>query len=156
MLLSLVISVALASLVLAALVVATAPLHKRWTADLAGQGIQKHHHGSPPRVGLVPIMGACGVAALLHGNGPRPDDADVLFAQLLVCGSPAAFMGLLEDVTKRVRARWRLAAPMLGCAAAMWLLRAVVPSTGIPVVDVMMTSWPIAAALTLLLVVGFT
>lgn len=156
MLFSLVISVASLSLAVAVLVVLTGPLHARWSADRAGQGIQKHHHGSPPRVGLIPILAGCVLAAVLLTRSPRVDGADVLFAQLLMCGLPAAAMGLLEDVTKSVRARWRMLAPMLGCAAAMWLLNAVVPSTSIPFVDALLAWWPVAAALTLLLVVGFT
>lgn len=156
MVLALVISAALLSLAVAALVVATGPLHARWSADRAGQGIQKHHHGDPPRVGLVPILAGCILAAILLGRAPRSDGAGELFVQLLLCGLPAAMMGLLEDLTKRVRARWRLLAPMLGCAAGMWLLNAVVPSTGIPFVDSLLVWWPVAAALTLLLVVGFT
>lgn len=156
MLVSLVISVALVSLAIAVLVVCTAPLHRHWTADLPGQGIQKHHHGSPPRIGLIPILAGCVVAAFLLGESARDDGADVLFTQLLLCGLPAALTGLLEDVTKRVRARWRLLAPTLGCVAAMWLLDAVVPGTGVPLIDALMAWWPVAAALTLLLVVGFT
>lgn len=109
MLFSLVISVGLVSLAVAALVVLRAPLHALWSADQAGQGIQKHHHGAPPR---IPILAGCVLAALLLGSAGRQDGTDGLFAQLLLCGLPAALMGLLEDVTKRVRARWRLLAPM--------------------------------------------
>lgn len=156
MLLSLFVSVALLSFAAAGLVVLTAPWHARWTADVPGRGIQKHHHGSPPRVGLAPIVVGCVLAwCLVIGSEPK-DDAGELFPRLLLCGLPAALMGLLEDITKRVRARWRLLAPAMGCAAAMWLLNAVVPNTGIPVVDSLMAWWPVAVALTLLLVVGFT
>ena len=86
MLFSLVISVASLSLAVAVLVVLTGPLHARWSADRAGQGIQKHHHGSPPRVGLIPILAGCVLAAVLLSRSPRVDGADVLFAQLLLCG----------------------------------------------------------------------
>lgn len=156
MLVETVISVALVSLAVAALVVVSAPLHARWTADVAGHGVQKHHHGSPPRVGLIPILVGCFVAGHLLVGGARDDGADELFGQLLICGLPAALMGLLEDLTKRVRARWRLLAPAIGCATAIWLLQAVVPSTGIPFIDSVVAWWPAATALTLLLVVGFT
>lgn len=105
MLLSLVVPVALLSSAAAGFAVLTAPWHARWTADVAGHGIQKRHHGAPPRIGLIPILVGCVLAWLLVGGSALKDKAGELFPALLACGLPAALMGLLEDITKRVPAR---------------------------------------------------
>lgn len=144
-----------ASLAVGLLVLATAPWHRRWSADHAGSGVQKHHHGAPPRIGLLPILAGC-VLGIFYFEPAGQEDTAALFALLLACALPAALMGLLEDVTKRVRARWRLLAPALGCALAMGVLGAVIPALGVPGLDGLLAFWPVAALGTVLMVVGFT
>lgn len=143
------------SLLAGALIVWTQPLHARWTGDHADSGVQKHHDGSPPRVGLVPVLVGC-LAALavmtLRGQSDllKPDWL------LLACALPAALCGFLEDVTKKIRARWRLLAPTVGTVAAIVWLDATIPALGAPVLDTLLSYWPIAVLATVLMVVGFT
>jgi UDP-N-acetylmuramyl pentapeptide phosphotransferase/UDP-N-acetylglucosamine-1-phosphate transferase len=145
----------LASFAAGCVILLTAPWHRRWTADHAGSGVQKQHHGAPARVGLIPILVGC--AAVLCLRAYRGEaDALRLDVLLLLCAMPAALMGLLEDVTKKVRARWRLLAPALGTVAAIVWLNAVIPPLGVPVLDTLLSYWPIAVLATLLMVVGFT
>lgn len=78
------------------------------------------------------------------------------FALLLLCALPAALVGLTEDLTKAIRARWRLLAPLLGSVLAMATLGATVPRLGVPWLEGLLQYWPVAAGITLLMVVGFT
>lgn len=149
-------AVFLASLSLAVMVVVTAPLHQRWSADHAGSGVQKHHHGSPPRIGLLPILGACLLGAAFLEGAEAGSQGLHPFTLLLFCALPAALIGLLEDVTKVIRARWRLLAPMLGSSVAMGLLGATLPTLGVPGLNDLLAFWPLAACMTVLMVVGFT
>jgi UDP-GlcNAc:undecaprenyl-phosphate GlcNAc-1-phosphate transferase len=149
------IGIFVASLVAALVVVASAPLHFRWTADHGGSGIQKHHTGAPPRIGLVPIAVACLLALWLQGTQPALRSGDPL-ALLLLCAAPAALIGLLEDVMRNVRARFRLIGPAAGALMGVLALDTAIPSFGVPLLDGLLQHWPIAVAFTLLMVVGFT
>jgi UDP-GlcNAc:undecaprenyl-phosphate GlcNAc-1-phosphate transferase len=142
------------SLAVAGAAVATAPLHQRWTGDPAGSGIQKHHHGSPPRIGVLPLAAAC-LAGWWLLPAPAADAPDVL-GLLLLCALPTAAVGLLEDITGAVRARWRLLAPAGSTLLGMMLLGTVIPTLGVPPLDGLMTHLPLAATFTMLMVVGYT
>lgn len=137
------------------LIVLTGPLHHRWTGDKAGSGVQKHHEGNPPRVGAVPILAGCALGYGLMA-AQLPAEETRLFGYLLLCSVPAALIGLLEDVTKAVRARWRLLAPAVGAAAGIASIGTLVPPIGVPGLDALLAWTPFAVALTLLMVVGFT
>jgi UDP-GlcNAc:undecaprenyl-phosphate/decaprenyl-phosphate GlcNAc-1-phosphate transferase len=144
-----------ASVLAGVFVLLTAPWHRQWTADHAASGIQKQHHGSPSRIGLVPILAGCiaGLCFLAYRGQSELIKLDLL---LLACALPAALTGLLEDVTKKIRARWRLLAPTLGTIAAIIWLDAAIPALGVPVLDSLLAYWPIAVLATILMVVGFT
>ena len=53
--------VGLTTLVVALLVLFTRKWHSHWTGDFEDSGVQKHHRGSPPRVGIIPLMAGVGV-----------------------------------------------------------------------------------------------
>ncbi len=140
----------------------TRKCHGRWTAD-SSAGVQKLHEGQPPRVGVIPILvgAVAGVVALsMNTSGGRAGlvaaEAASLLLAVLLCALPATAMGLLEDLTKRVRARWRLLAPAVGVLLAAVLLQAVIPRVGIPWVDQWVQWAPVGLAVTMLMVVGFT
>src|SRR5439155_10600099 len=74
-------------------------------------GAQKFHARAVPRVGGVAVV--CGLLVLtawvaVTGRGPARE-----IWLILLCGAPALLAGLAEDFTKRVSARFRLAATML-------------------------------------------
>lgn len=100
--------------------------HGHVTSDHDLDGPQKFHAAPVPRVGGVGI--ATGVlvgCASAWFNARVPDP--VLW-QVLVCGVPAFAAGLLEDLTKRVSARWRLLATMVAAGLAAWLAGALIPA----------------------------
>ena len=80
---------------------------------------------------------------------PRPH-----FWVFIACGLPAFLVGIAEDLTKKVAARWRLLATCISAALAVWLLDAVILHTDIPGIDQLIRWMPMAIALTLLCVTG--
>jgi UDP-GlcNAc:undecaprenyl-phosphate/decaprenyl-phosphate GlcNAc-1-phosphate transferase len=151
-------SVFAASFAAAILIKLTHSIHGRWTGDFADSGVQKHHEGNPPRVGLLPLLAGSGVGVLGLQQSQLIDanDAGALLALLLLCAAPAAALGLLEDVTKKVRARWRLLAPMIGVCLGAAVMGALIPTLGIPGLNLLVQWWPVALLVTILMVVGFT
>ncbi|HEX2542311.1 MAG TPA: glycosyltransferase [Caldimonas sp.] len=142
----------LASLFATLAVVRSSAFHARISADHDFSGPQKFHASPVPRIGgigVVMAMAAGGIAAeAFQSEGSRG------LWLILVCAAPAFIVGIAEDLTKKVAARWRLLATALSAVMAVWLLEAVLPRTHIPGVDTLMTMWPFAVALTLLCVTG--
>lgn len=136
----------------------TRPWHSHLTADFENSGVQKHHTGSPPRVGGLAVMAgvAAGWAWLDQSGLPAAAEAAGLLALIGLCSLPAVFAGLLEDLTKRIKPRWRLLASGAGAVLGMLMLGAVVPGVGLAWLDPVVQWWPVGAAMTLLLVSGFT
>ena len=104
---------------------------------------------------MLPILAGC-LAGLWALQSKGSSEAFDLLVLLLVCAVPATFFGLLEDLTKAVRARWRLLGPTLGTAIGILWAGAVIPAVGVPGLDVLLAYWPIAVLATVLMVVGFT
>jgi UDP-N-acetylmuramyl pentapeptide phosphotransferase/UDP-N-acetylglucosamine-1-phosphate transferase len=103
------------SFFLSVILVLTKHLHCHLTAD-PSEGIQKVHTSVTPRVGGIAIF----LGATLGWHVAPPNFFGDLFWTLLVASIPAFFVGLLEDITKRVSALTRLLATvscsMLGYA----------------------------------------
>jgi UDP-N-acetylmuramyl pentapeptide phosphotransferase/UDP-N-acetylglucosamine-1-phosphate transferase len=144
------------SLGVALLLVLTKRWHGRLTGDFENSGVQKHHRGSPPRIGALALLAglAAGIALLAQADGPAAEAARMLQV-LLLCAAPVVLFGLVEDVTKRVRARWRLLGALAGAVLAMALAGTIIPSVGFPLLDRAVTWLPAAVLLTLLMVTGF-
>ena len=97
-------------------------LHKHVTGDTDLSGVQKFHTKAVPRIGGLPIFIAIGCALI-----PRwTNDLNVAsFATLLLVSALPCFLtGLLEDLTKKIGAKERLAATMVSAAIAGWFLDA--------------------------------
>lgn len=147
-----------ASLLTALGLVLTRHWHQKWTADFEASGVQKHHTGSPPRVGGL-ALGAGVLAALLAfwaESSPASADAAKLLLQLALCSVPVVLLGLFEDTTKRIAPRWRMLGAALSALAGMWVMGAVVPEVGIEALNPLFQWAPLAVLLTVLLVSGFT
>ncbi|MEO5844099.1 MAG: glycosyltransferase [Caldimonas sp.] len=142
----------LSSLIVTLLVVRSASLHSWMSADSDLSGPQKFHTHAVPRVGGVGVLAAMVVAGLFE-NFTHPDAAP-RFWLLMACGVPAFLVGIAEDLTKKVAARWRLLATCVSAALAVALLDAIIRRTDIPGVDHLIVWIPAAIALTLLCVTG--
>lgn len=137
------------SYVIAQALVLSAHKHGHFTMDLPG-AVQKFHLDPTPRVGGIAIYVAVTAAWIL-----LPGQAEGrLLATVLLAGMPALFIGLLEDVTKRVSVRTRLLVTMgSGAFAALWsglgLTR-----VDMPLVDAVLVYWPVAVIFTAFCVGG--
>lgn len=142
---------ALASFVLAEVLVLTAGRHGRFTMDRPG-AIQKFHLRPTPRIGGIGIYLALLAASLLT----RDPDASRILATLLIAGVPALLVGLMEDVTKRVGIATRLVATMVSGAAACWISGVSLTSLGVPWLDSLLTLAPVALLFTAFAIGGVT
>lgn len=152
------VGVAGVSLGVAVLVVATQRWHDAWTGDFENSGVQKHHSGSPPRVGIVPILLATLVGLFFLGQGVDAEQAGTykLLFGIVLASLPVVALGLADDLTKRVPPKVRLAGAGLAAVLAMMLLDNFVTRVDIPAVDALMHFGPFAVMLTVLMVAGFT
>lgn len=91
-------------------------LHLGLTGDVAGQGPQKFHTGTVPRVGGLAL--ALALAAALGWSAWR-GLVGAQAAALLAAGLVALGTGLAEDLTKRVSPRVRLLGTLAAAATAL-------------------------------------
>ncbi|RZI71261.1 MAG: glycosyl transferase [Variovorax sp.] len=126
---------------------------RRYAADMP----QRFHKGHVPRLGGAGIfigMGAAWLAAGWFGdpfNVTWPVKASGL---MLLCIAPAVLGGITEDVTQKVKVRWRLGLTLGSALLLCWLLDLGVYRTGFPFVDGWMRAMPYAAILFAALAIG--
>lgn len=152
--LSLIPSLAIALTVLVAFALAQALVisahkHGHLTMDLPG-AVQKFHTAPTPRVGGIAIY----VAVVLAWFWAPGVQERKLLSTLLVAGVPALFIGLLEDVTKRVSVTTRLVVTMASGALAAWIAGIALTRVDIPAIDAVLSVWPIAVLFTAFAVGG--
>ena len=136
-----------------ALVVRTFARHSRFTAD-SHSGPQKLHAVAVPRVGGLPILLGLLCGALVMRVVPGAGAAGRLIMLLLLAALPAFGSGLIEDLTKRVSPRVRLACTAVSAALGMALLGARVVGNDVAWLDALLQFAPLAVAVTLFSVAG--
>ena len=151
-------AVGMASLFAAILLVVTQRWHARWTGDFEDSGVQKHHTGSPPRIGIVPlVIGVLvGIKFMADGDLQAAGSASSLLSLMVVASLPVVLLGLADDVTKRVPPRVRMVGAIVAGLAAISLLGLRVERVDIPLLDTLVAFWPVSVAVTVLMVCGFT
>lgn len=122
-------------------------LHDHISADHDLLGVQKFHSMAVPRVGGISVfLGVSG--AMLYGLITALDDG-WLGVGIVLCGSIAFIVGLLEDLTKKVGVKERLLATAVsglcgGYFLGGWLVRVDVPGVDylmvIPLFSILITS----------------
>lgn len=137
------------SFLLAQALVMSAHKHGHLTMDLPG-GVQKFHSNPTPRVGGIPIYVAMVCAWVLMPGAAEGK----LLATILVAGMPALFIGLVEDVTKRVSVRTRLLVTMGSGGLAAVLTGIGLTRVDIPPADLLLAIWPLAVLFTAFAVGG--
>lgn len=133
-------------------VVHYAKVHAQGALDHDVSGPQKFHAQPVPRVGGVGIVLGL-LCALLLLAWQQPQTAQ-LGGLLMLAGVPAFSSGVIEDLTKRVSPRARLAATAVSALLAVWLLDAAIRRTDIPGLDWAVSSAFGAVGLTVLAVAG--
>ena len=115
--------------------------------DREVEGVQKFHSTPVPRVGglgvAAGLLALTGWVAVTH-QGPTQE-----LWWLWVSGLPALVAGLLEDMTKRVGVKIRLAATMGSGALAFFLLGARLVEVQLPVFDWLMTFTAVSLVFTM-------
>ncbi len=128
------------SLISILLIIRFQHLHTRWSGDADITGPQKFHHTSVPRIGGLGIFAALIITGLeqylFDGNYGQQ-------LLLLILSSSVAFIfGFAEDLTKRVRAIFRLIATGISAYFAGVLLNAWITQIGLPWIDAYLSiSW---------------
>ena len=133
-------------------VVHFAKTHGHLSMDVDTAGPQKFHAHPVPRVGGIGIVAGLALALLLL-MWVHPQAAQ-FGGLLLLAGVPAFAAGVIEDLTKRVSPRARLAATAVSALLAVWLLDAVIRRTDIPGLDWAVSLALVAVSLTVLAVAG--
>jgi UDP-N-acetylmuramyl pentapeptide phosphotransferase/UDP-N-acetylglucosamine-1-phosphate transferase len=125
------------SLIVSGLIVRIARSHALAWEDHDLDGVQKFHATPVPRVGGLGI--ALGVAVLALWAWLTASPLATEMTLLLACGLPPLLTGLLEDFTKQVGVRLRLAATALSGVLAFFLLGAQLREVMLPGLDWLMT-----------------
>ena len=137
------------SCLIAQALVMSAQKHGQFTMDLPG-AVQKFHSKPTPRVGGVAIYLALAMAwGMVTHSAERK-----LLGTVLLAGIPALFIGLLEDVTKRVSVSRRLVVTMGSGALAMVLTGVGLTRVDIALADQLLSWWPLALLFTAFAVGG--
>jgi UDP-N-acetylmuramyl pentapeptide phosphotransferase/UDP-N-acetylglucosamine-1-phosphate transferase len=139
------------ALVLTLLIVRSASLHAKLSADSDFDGPQKFHARAVPRVGGIGIFVGFAVGLLLWSW--RSADFRMASLSLLLCALPAFGAGLIEDITKRVSPLRRMLAIVMAASLGVWLLDASIRSTSIPGLD-WIAAYPLGAAVLAIFVVA--
>ena len=127
----------LTSLVITLLVIRYQHLHAHVTADHDLEGVQKFHSTPVPRVGGVGIIFGV-VAGLCAKLFVESSEVALPGLQLLACGLPALIAGFIEDLTKKVGVKERLAATAFSALLGGYFLGAWITRLDIPGVDLLL------------------
>jgi UDP-N-acetylmuramyl pentapeptide phosphotransferase/UDP-N-acetylglucosamine-1-phosphate transferase len=108
------------SLVVTLLLVRYRRLHEQHTGDTDFKGVQKFHARSVPRVGGISLVLAMIVPCVIASF--RDPEIVGALTLLIVASLPVFIGGLVEDISKKVRARVRLSLALCsGALAYYWL-----------------------------------
>jgi UDP-N-acetylmuramyl pentapeptide phosphotransferase/UDP-N-acetylglucosamine-1-phosphate transferase len=121
------------------------------TNDVDLDGVQKMHAKPVPRIGGASVFAGCVASvfaiALQDGWGQQG-------LVLMLTALPAFGIGFVEDLTKRVSPRRRLAATALSAILAGYFLDALLSHSGVGWLDDVMSFAPAAWALTVFTIAG--
>ena len=127
-------------------------LTKSWHGHLSfdsTSGVQKFHTQPTPRIGGIAMLTGLTAAYLF-----APVNTREILGPMLLAGIPAFAVGLIEDITKKVRVSTRLFVTMV-CGVVGWYITGVaMRNTGIPPLDWLLGFTPAAVLFTAFAVGG--
>jgi UDP-N-acetylmuramyl pentapeptide phosphotransferase/UDP-N-acetylglucosamine-1-phosphate transferase len=128
-------------------------LHRHVTNNHPADGPQQFHIGSVPRIGGIPLsIGILIGVTLLFTKFNVPFLPGIM---LLGAATPVFLAGLIEDVTNRIGANWRLLAAFVSAAIGLWVTNTPFSHLAIPGIDHLLKISPLfAIALTIFAVGG--
>ena len=153
-----VIAIGFTSLIGSLLIIFTRRWHGKWTGDFEDSGVQKHHRGSPPRIGIVPLMlaVAVGLYFLSTSRLAQAGMAANTLGLLVLASLPVVLLGLADDVTKKITPGLRMLGAGIAGALVIALLDSRLVRVDVFIFDDLIGFAPMSIALTLLMVCGFT
>lgn len=116
-------------------------------------GPQKVHIGKIPRIGGVAVEVALITMGIFFLIEKRPN-YDLIW-KIILCSLPFFIIGLIEDVTKRIKANYRLLFMMLAAILPFYLINARLIRSSIDIVDKALSFWLISLFLTVIAIAGF-
>ena len=134
----------LISFFISMIIVITFKWHKKLSSDHIN-GIQKVHEGSIPRIGGIAIFFSILAQSLILNNDLS--EKILLFLFLI---SFAFIAGLAEDITKKIRPRWRLVASFLSALLLFIFFDTKITDTGLIIIDYILNYYFISFLLTVL------
>jgi UDP-GlcNAc:undecaprenyl-phosphate GlcNAc-1-phosphate transferase len=140
----------LASLLVGFIVIKFKNTHSKFTTDQNFLAPQSFHTIPVPRIG-----GLCIFIGLLTGIIFNPEPTH-LGIQILLCSIPAFFIGLLEDITKKIGVRTRLFLIAISSFGIVFFLEIIINKLGIPYLDILFFHPLIAAIFTMFAITGLT
>jgi len=146
-----------ASFAISQLIVRSQKWHGSLSHDHDLDGVQKVHTSAVPRIGGLAVIGGILLGLTLFQQllpGQVSLGRATRIHVLLGASLPAFLAGLIEDFTKRVSVRVRLAATALSALAASLMLGATVNELDIWGLDTLLTITPLAIVVTAVFVAG--
>jgi UDP-GlcNAc:undecaprenyl-phosphate GlcNAc-1-phosphate transferase len=135
------------------LIIRYAHLHRNVTSHHPASGPQQFHIGSTPRIGgIAIILGMLLGLILLCYKFSIPWQTGMMW---IAAAAPVFLAGLVEDLTNKVGARWRLLAAFISAAIGVWAMNGQFVRLAIPGLDqLLMVSPAFSIALTIFAVGG--
>ncbi len=130
------------SLLVSVALVASKRIHGKLSLDTI-EGVQKFHTAPTPRVGGIAIL-----AGFLAGRVFLDPATGALWGLVGLAGLPAFAFGLAEDVTKKVRVKWRLLATIFSGLLFAMLTGTTIDSVDLPGIDTLLGVSFVALAFT--------
>ncbi|CAM3791024.1 MraY family glycosyltransferase [Polynucleobacter antarcticus] len=139
------------SFILTLLIIRFEHVHSRFSGDTDLSGPQKFHTKSVPRIGGLAIaLGVfCAITIKLSTN---PEVRLELL--LLICAIPVFFIGLSEDLTKKISVKVRLIFTAISALLLTQLLGASINHLDIPGIDYLLSIRWIAVVFTIFAITG--
>lgn len=144
----------LGALITTLLLIRSAHRHSHLSHDHDQSGPQKFHAKAVPRIGGIGILVGFLIATAAAYVTKAADASFLLW--LTVCGIPAFGSGLLEDVTKKVSPRRRMAFTCVSAVLAIWILHGVIDHGGLNWLDWLLAIPAIAVLITIFTIAGVT
>src|SRR6185369_12970179 len=135
------------------LIIRYAHLHRIVTSHHPASGPQQFHIGNTPRIGGIAIaLGILLGISLFCSKFSIPWQTGMMW---IAAAAPVFLAGLVEDLTNKVGARWRLLAAFVSAALGVWMMNGQLVRLGITGVDqLLMISPVLSVALTIFAVGG--
>jgi len=117
------------------------------------EGPQKVHIGKVPRVGGLAIWVAL-IATGFYFFFKSGNFAELMW-KLLLSSLPFFLIGILEDITKAIRAQYRFFIMLCAAVLPFYLMDARLIRSSISILDQLLSFWPASFIITIIAIAGF-